>query len=954
MPCFLIALLLALCAPHVLCADAPQWIWSGESPRAGDAPVFRRTFHLAVRPAAAPLRVLSEYAALELEINGRPAIQREPYEAMAELDAAPFLKAGTNTLTLRARAVTGPAAVALQLDLSPTNAIVTGADWQVEPGKRAPALRGTLAQEHWWSLPPLQLSESDDYTQWKRALPGGNATGLGALRVLPGFEAKLIRQARADEGSWISMAFDPGGRLILSREDQGLLRLTLNGARDAIASVETLDRELRECRGLLHAHGFLFASANNSKSVFRLRDTDGDGTYETRDKLLDFVGGTGHGRNDLAMGPSGRIHLIHGDDIQHHTNAVDLTSPLRRARVPFRPNEGHLTRFDAQGGRLEILAGGLRNPYGVAFNTDGEPFCYDADAEHDMGAPWYRPTRVVHLTPGADFGWRAVTGSWPPYTPDQPQFAEPAADIGRGSPTAVAFGTQSQFPPPFRDALFILDWAYGRILAVHMVPRGASYWGRAEEFLRGSPLNVTDLTFGPDGAMYFITGGRRTQSSLYRVEYRGPVPERAAPTAQQAARAAFAAKARAERGRMEALLGARTAQALPVIWEGLFHADPRIAYTARIALEHQPVARWRQDALAEKRIPVALAAWQALLAADDSTAPKIVEGLVKLDFARLPLRQQQAALQLHRDCHTALKTAHAGALRQLDAMYPATRWELNRPLSDLLATMNAPRLVPRTLHLLATATRQEERLHYLFVLRHAREGWTPGLRRDYFEALRDASRFSGGDGMPKFLDRIRQEALATLAQDERAALSALLTESNALPPMPDLSSRKFVREWKVADLEQVQGGDSKGRAPEQGRKLFHTALCSRCHRHGTQGYPVGPDLTHVSSRLGRRDLLEALLEPSKTIAQNYHTDKLTLTDGRSLTGRVVPHLDYRSPDLLFAEDAMFPTRTVAIPKATVRGHSKSEVSLMPAGLLNHLSRGEILDLLVFLENSAAK
>src|SRR6185369_4194342 len=111
------------------------------------------------------------------------------------------------------------------------------------------------------------------------------------------------------------------------------------------------------------------------------------------------------------------------------------------------------------------------------------------------------------------------------------------------SPTAVEFGTKSHFPPRYRSALFVLDWAYGRILAVHLTPRGASYQASAETFLRGQPLNVTDVEFGADGAMYFITGGRGTQSALYRVTYQGPLPESVPPSAQERATEADAQQA---------------------------------------------------------------------------------------------------------------------------------------------------------------------------------------------------------------------------------------------------------------------------------------------------------------------------------------------------------------------------------------------------------------------------
>ena len=200
----------------------------------------------------------------------------------------------------------------------------------------------------------------------------------------------------------------------------------------------------------------------------------------------------------------------------------DLTSPARAARRGKPTSEGYLLEYDPAANHWQLLAGGLRNPFGIAVHpTDGTFFTYDADAEHDMGAPWYRSTRVIEIQPGADYGWRGVTGSWPPYYPDRPEHGLPVMDIGKGSPTAVKFGTGSGFPSPYQEALFVLDWAYGRVLAVHLEPCGAGYTGRAETFLRGRPLNVTDLGFGPDGAMYVVTGGRKTQSALYRVAYTG-------------------------------------------------------------------------------------------------------------------------------------------------------------------------------------------------------------------------------------------------------------------------------------------------------------------------------------------------------------------------------------------------------------------------------------------------
>ena len=131
--------------------------------------------------------------------------------------------------------------------------------------------------------------------------------------------------------------------------------------------------------------------------------------------------------------------------------------------------------------------------------------------------------------------------------------------------------------------------------------------------------------------------------------------------------------------------------------------------------------------------------------------------------------------------------------------------------------------------------------------------------------------------------------------------------------------------------------------------MFSIAMCDRCHRHGREGYPIGPDLTHVASRFGRRDLLGEILDPSKSIAENYQTTILDLKDGRKLAGQVIPNLDYRAPNLQLAENPLFPDKITQIPKVDIAKRDHSKISLMPAGLLNLLTKNDILDLLAWLQ-----
>ena len=132
---------------------------------------------------------------------------------------------------------------------------------------------------------------------------------------------------------------------------------------------------------------------------------------------------------------------------------------------------GVIYRVSPDGRDWEMMAHGFRNTYDAAFNAAGELFTYDADMEWDLGTPWYRPTRICHVTSGAEFGWRNGAGKWPVHTPD----SLPAAlDIGPGSPTGITFGHGTKFPARYRDALFAADWTFGRIYAVHLRPDGSS------------------------------------------------------------------------------------------------------------------------------------------------------------------------------------------------------------------------------------------------------------------------------------------------------------------------------------------------------------------------------------------------------------------------------------------------------------------------------------------------
>jgi putative heme-binding domain-containing protein len=279
---------------------------------------------------------------------------------------------------------------------------------------------------------------------------------------------------------------------------------------------------------------------------------------------------------------------------------------------------------------------------------------------------------------------------------------------------------------------------------------------------------------------------------------------------------------------------------------------------------------------------------------------------------------------------------------------------LRREAARLLIELGSAAAVERTAATLLPSARQEDRLMGLFVLRSAQDGWTPQARRSYFATLNDGRRLVGGEGMPKFLTHLREDAVAGLTPAEKAGLAELIQP--AAVPEPDLTppARPIVRQWKLEDFASLLADPNRRGNAERGATVFREALCDRCHRVGARGPAVGPDLSHVAGRFGRRDLLQSVLTPSAVVAENYRSVQIALHDGRVLVGRIVVEGDFRSETLRLATNPLKPSEVVEVNKRDVRESKSSDTSPMPAGLLDAFDQDAVLDLLAFLESGAGQ
>jgi len=806
-----------------------------------------------------------------------------------------------------------------------------------------------------------------------------SATPANRLRSLKDFQVDLLYSVpKESQGSWVNMTFDPKGRLIVSDQYGKLYRVilpALDQPADAL-KVEPIPVEIGEAQGLLWAFDSLYVVVNTGgkfkSGLYRVTDTNNDDQLDKVELLRSMDGAGEHGPHAVLLSPDGKtLTIVCGDS----------TKPIKidESRVPRIWGEDHLLprmpdgngfmrdtlapggciyRTDPEGKTWELQANGFRNEYDAAYNHEGELFAYDADMEWDMNTPWYRPTRVNHVISGAEFGWRNGAGKWPAYYPDS---LDAVVNIGPGSPTGVVFGYGTKFPAKYQNALYICDWSYGKLYAVHMTPKGATYTGELEEFITGTPLPLTDLVVNPhDGALYFAVGGRKTQSGLYRVVYKGVEPTTPAKPTSDAG-----SDARASRRSLEAFHGHRDPKAVETAWPYLSNPDRYLRWAARVAIEHQDPATWRERALAETNPQGALMALLALARVsandpfhrkesdpkpDPALEGKILDALALLKWTDLSEPLKLDLLRVYQVTLNRLGRPDEATVNRLialfDGLYPANSPTLNAELAPIMVYLGAPSAAAKTVALLEKAPTQEEQLEYGRTLRVLKTSWTPALRKAYFEWMRKANDYTGGNSFRGFLRHIRTDAVASLSAEEKATLGDLIAE----PPAPNklavaAPARPFVKEWKLDEVVPIVENNLKNRDFNKGRILFGAAQCAACHRYNNEGGSFGPDLTGASGRFSARDLLESIVQPSKTVSDQYESVMIATTDGEVVTGRIV---NLHGDNITVNVNMLNPNGLINVNRNKIEEIKPSPVSMMPEGLLNTLNQDEVLDLAAYL------
>jgi putative membrane-bound dehydrogenase-like protein len=169
-----------------------------------------------------------------------------------------------------------------------------------------------------------------------------------------------------------------------------------------------------------------------------------------------------------------------------------------------------------------------------------------------------------------------------------------------------------------------------------------------------------------------------------------------------------------------------------------------------------------------------------------------------------------------------------------------------------------------------------------------------------------------------------------LLKYDSARVRELASNRFSQPASPNRT--KVIEEFKPA--LQLTGDPAHG-------KEIYGRTCIVCHRRDGQGNDIGPDLRSVVEHPPEK-LLTNILDPSLDVQPGYHAYNCALTNGEELYGLISAETA-TSVIFKFADGTM---RTIS--RKEINTLRSSNLSLMPDGLENGLSKQDLADLIAFL------
>jgi len=755
----------------------------------------------------------------------------------------------------------------------------------------------------------------------------------------PGFGRKLSRRhpaldaidLRGEDSSPMrvtGMAMRGPRELLFTTWEGDLFSLDLDAVSETdLPPFRLIAQGLSEPMGLTISGARIFVTEKNQAT--ELIDEDGDGKFETYrclshdwDSTLDY--------HEYLFGAVVR------DSKLYFSSSVGMS---QRGKDNYQaPLRGSVVEVDIDSGETEIIAGGLRTPDGIGLGPDDSLLVTDNQGE------WLPANKLIHVEQDAFYQFRSI----PPWHPlDRPKATPPAVWLPQGE--IAASPTQPITLPeswgPFAGHVLFGDATFGGLQRAFLDESEGVVQGAVFPFSQGFQHLFHRFTLTPEGELYAGGIARGTDwdfiervSGLTRIRYTGR--EVFEPLA-----------ARIHSNGLEIEFSMPLAAGSG--WDPESYFVTQWGYQATQTYGGAKI-RYRQTEVAS-----------ATVSSDRRKVflelPEMIEGEV-----------------VHVRLAESLPSESGEPLWTGDLWYTVNRIPKDKP-GDVRS--------PPQKTLLA------ETPYFKF---------SPGnagrvLYQNYCASCHslDGSRLVG----PTFLSlsgskrKVREletgktfevEADAEYLRHSIQDPNALLVEGypeNLMPPVggiltekqinqlvgyiEKLSDPEFARveaartpaiqyQWTMSDFPEI-GPQVNRENPDpaailRGRQAFMKAQCLQCHSVSGYGAELGPDLIESVKKFQGEKLLRHIMEPALEIHEKYQTSQFLLESGKVVVGNVIQE-DEQS--IHVATNLLMPQDLTKIDKSEIEDQQVSKNSAMPEGLLNILSKDEVLDLLRFLEAGPA-
>ena len=633
--------------------------------------------------------------------------------------------------------------------------------------------------------------------------------------------------------------------------------------------------------GILVHDGAVYVGA--PPHIWKLRDTNGDHVADERTEWFDggSIEGCGNDMHGPYRGPDGFFYWCKGA-------FAPQEHELSNGRT-LKSSAAHIYRARPDGSQLEmVITGGMNNPVGLAFSETGERFL--SGTFFDLSKPGRRDG-ILHAVYGGTYGRKNPRVLTP--HPNTGGFLPILAQLGPAAPSGMVMPRHGALG--LKGGLVLTEFNTRRVSRHRLARSGSANSAETSTFIESdqTDFHPTDVIEDADGSLLVADTG-----SWYMI---------CCPTSKIAKPDILGAIYRIQKKGSH-----------PVV-------DPRglkLDWT-------QPQVDW----LSDQRPAVVKRAIDSLANANNIDALRSSSARISVVWTLHRIPGQRA-----RDAVRELLSAEASDVRAA-AIHSVALWRDQHALKPLIKLLSHDDPQLRRLAAMALG-RIGDSEAVKPLLQASSTEMDPFLSHALVYAL-----YEIGDArsLPESHPLGKQVHLMRKADQRNVSTDSFPEILPARWKKPN-QERLAEQERRLGELaEFLPRGDAA-----RGAKLFNNrdrSKCITCHLKGETGVRLGPDLTWIGAIRSERDLLEAIVFPSASIARYHEVVNLVTKNGKVVSGLLVKE----TVDRMFLSSAEGVVQQVAFREIQQARHSN--VSLMPDGLDKLLKPEEIADLVAYLKKS---